>query len=105
MGGEIQLLLPGLFELPPAELPPDAAPHLGRLLRYASKRPNAGYTLDALLVEALALELPGGAGRALPVARAFAEDAGESRDLLFEAVHLRPDMQHALVVPIGLSPS
>ena len=102
MPGSLQLILPGLFDLPLQELPPGFTrremPCLNRLLRLADTSANRASNLDQLLRAALNLE----AGGVLPLAAAYAEtpaDQGE-RLLLVKAIHLRPDLQHALVLPI-----
>jgi hypothetical protein len=100
-----QIVLPGLFDLPLHELEPELLqqelPHLNRILRLATVKPNQAYTIDAILNTALGLHdsvvQPG-----LPMAQAFAvAGAGEfERMLLCQAVHLQPDMHSAFIVPI-----
>lgn len=103
MSGKIQLVLPGLFDLPLSELAPgliaDELPALNRILRLASPRPNPAFSVDAILRRALALDE---SALGLPLAQAFAPptQAQLSRLLLFQAVHLRPDLHSAIVVPI-----
>ncbi len=107
MPGKIQLVLPGLFDLPLAELAPaliaDQLPALNRILRLASPRPNPAFSIDAILRQVLAL----GASTqesalGLPLAQACAPQSQRqsSRLLLFQAVHLRPDLHSAVIVPI-----
>ncbi len=102
MPGSLQLILPGLFDLPLHELPAGFTrremPALNRLLRLANASSGKTTKLDQLVRTALNLE----GDDALPLAAAYAEqssDRGE-RLLLVKAIHLRPDLQHALVVPI-----
>lgn len=107
MPGKIELVLPGLFDLPLSELAPGLLagelPALNRILRLASASANTAFSIDAILRQVLALESPtennlGG----LPLAQAYAPPAERksSRQLLFQAVHLRPDLHNAIVVPI-----
>ncbi len=103
MPGKIELVVPGLFDLPLSELAPglltDELPALNRILRLASARDNSAFSIDAILRRVLTLEdnLDG-----LPIAQAYASPAQRksNRQLLFQAVHLRPDLYNAIVVPI-----
>jgi hypothetical protein len=104
----LQLVLPGLFDLPLAELEPgfadDRLPRLNRLLGLATPLANDAYTIDAMLQRALALPRADTAS-GLPMAQAFADAADEGgRLLLFEAIHLRADLQNATAVPIPGEP-
>jgi hypothetical protein len=100
-----QIVLPGLFDLPLHELEPELLqqelPHLNRILRLATVKPNQAYTIDAILNTALgwhdSTSQPG-----LPMAQAFAAaGTGElERMLLCQAIHLRPDMRSTVIVPI-----
>lgn len=104
MQGDYQIILPGLFDLPVDELGGaflrEQMPCLNRVLRFAAPRANRAYTIDAMLARALGLD----AWRddhGLPLAQACADDSAASdRLLLFEAVHLRPDLHSAVLVPI-----
>ncbi len=107
MPGKIQLVLPGLFDLPLFELTPgliaDELPALNRILRLASPRPNLAFSIDAILRQVLALEVPvEEPALGLPLAQACAprSQRQSSRLLLFQAVHLRPDLQSAIIAPI-----
>ena len=105
----VQIVLPGLFDLPLHELEPQLLqqklPYLNRFLRLATIKPNQAYTIDAILGDVLAghdsvqAPYPG-----LPMAQAFAasEGAEAERLLLCQAIHLRPDMHSAVVVPINV---
>lgn len=106
MNGGVQLVLPGLFDLLLEELEADflsaALPGLNRILGYATPRPNADYSIDAMLRGALALA-PASSG--LPMARAFAGGAGEAgRELLVEPIHLRAGLHNAIAMPIPPEP-
>ena len=101
----VQLVLPGLFDLPLQELAPgfvtSELPCLNRILGRASALPNQDYSIDSILRSALALQ-PGTAG--LPVARAFAGEGDDGdRLLLVEAVHLQADLHGAIAMPIPKS--
>jgi hypothetical protein len=103
----VQIVLPGLFDLPLHELEPrllqHELPHLNRMLRLATAKPNQAYTIDAILGSALAghdfVQAP---HPGLPMAQAFAAAgaAEAERLLLCQAIHLRPDMHSAVIVPI-----
>lgn len=102
-----QIVLPGLFDLPLHELEPELLqtrlPHLNRLLRLATAKSNQAYTLDAILSTALcgqdSVQLT---SQGLPMAQAFAATGAAEADrlLLCQAIHLRPDMHSAVIVPI-----
>ena len=102
-----QVVLPGLFDLPLHELDPELLaqrlPNLNRLLRLATARPNQAYTVDAILNAALgghdSVQMP---SPGLPIAQAFTAAGAAETDRLFlcQAIHLRPDMHSAVIVPI-----
>ena len=103
----VQIVLPGLFDLPLHELEPQLLdqklPHLNRFLRLATAKPNQAYTIDAILGNALAGPDSGQAAHAgLPMAQAFTASAATEAErlLLCQAIHLRPDMHSAVIVPI-----
>ena len=103
----VDYLIPGLFELPLEELDRDflcqRLPHINRLLGLASLRPNHAYTIDAMWLNALGHQASAEAGRlapGLPMAHAFAPGQPGSRQMLFQAIHLKPDMHSALILPI-----
>ena len=104
MPGRIDILLPGLFHLPLYELDSERMSHglsgLNHLLRFSTPRPSSAYGIDAALKQMLGIDTGTGAG--LPLAMAWADqgDARISRLQLFRPVHLRADLQHALLVPI-----
>jgi len=103
MTATVQLVLPGLFDLPPAEL--DSAflagklPRLNRILGLATARVNRDFTIDAMLRSALALPP---SNSSLPAAQAWAgaNDDGE-RMLLVEGVHLQADLNNAIALPLS----
>jgi hypothetical protein len=95
---QIDLVIPGLFDLPLYEI--DEAelqaqtPALHRLLRYAKRQSNSRFDIDEILSEVLGLKQ-----NALPYAHACKPtDSGYS--LLFKPVHLKADMNNALVFPV-----
>jgi hypothetical protein len=107
MSATVQIVLPGLFDLPLHELEPELLqhrlPHLNRLLRLATAKPNQAYTIDAILNTALlgqdSVQVP---HSGLPMAQAFAM-AGIAKAehlLLCQAIHLQADMHSAVIVPI-----
>lgn len=104
MGNRVQIVLPGLFDLPLGELPPQfldqRLPRLNRLLRFATPVANRAHSIDAILAEALGW--PAQANVGLPLARAFSGE-DEREHLLIRPVHLRPDMSSAMVFPIEAS--
>ena len=104
MPEQVDIVLPGLFDLPLGELDPvlvtKRLASLNHILRLAAPRPNRAYSIDAILRRVTGLgEDP---GRSLPLAQACAgKDRGRAdRLLLAQAVHLRADMQSAIVMPI-----
>lgn len=104
MSNQLQIVLPGLFDLPLDELPAGfverSLPRLNRLLRFASPRINRAHTVDAILGKALGL--PTQASPGLPLARGFSGDDKRAH-LLARAVHLRPDLSSAMIFPIETS--
>ena len=103
MAGRLEIVLPGLFDLPLDELDPallgNGLPGLNHLLRLATPLPNDAYSIDAILQRVFEFDC---AGSCLPLAQACAGEALERTDrlLLIQAVHLRADLQHAVLVPI-----
>ena len=98
----VQLVLPGLFDLPLGELTPELLdnrlPHLNRLLRLATPRPNRAYTIDEMVKAVMGIE--GSAG--LPLAQAFGQSEIHQPEhlLLAQAVHLQAGLHSAVIVPI-----
>jgi len=103
----VQIVLPGLFDLPLHELEPKLLqhelPHLNRILRLATAKSNQAFTIDEILNAALGLH-DSASQPGLPMAQAFAAagaGAGEfERTLLCQAVHLQSDMHSTFIVPI-----
>jgi hypothetical protein len=110
MSATVQIVLPGLFDLPlyelESELLQQELPHLHRILRLATPKPNQAYTIDAILNTALALhDAEPAPPPGLPMAQAFAEVGATEieRLLLCQAIHLRPDMRSTVIVPIPIN--
>jgi hypothetical protein len=104
----VQVLLPGLFDLPLDELDPgllrEQLPNLNFILGRSTTRANEDYSIDALLASAL-LPQAGDGGAGLAMASAFADDDQVSeRLMLVKAIHLRADMQGAIAIPIPEDP-
>ena len=101
----VQLVVPGLFDLPLEELEPgftEKMPALNRILRLATAVANRAYAVDEIVGDAIGLP---SAGVGLPVARAFAGDsANPDRLILAEAIHLRADMHNAIAIPVPSDP-
>ncbi len=107
MSGNLDLVLPGLFDLPLSELAPELLaeklPGLNRILRQANTMPNQAFTIDSVLRQVLDLPTPQESlAPGLPLAQSCAPSGIEkaSRSLLFQAVHLQPDLHSAIIVPI-----
>ena len=104
MRGRIDIVLPGLCDLPTGELDPtllaNGLPSLNRLLRLATPLPNRAFTIAAIL--RAVLQLDNDEISSLPLAQACAVDADApaERLLLVQAAHLRADLQHAVLVPV-----
>jgi hypothetical protein len=104
----VQIILPGLFDLPLDEL--DAGfvraelPALNRILGLSTTHQNQTYSIDALLADALALRSTDSSPattQGLAMAQAFAAaDDDPGRLLLVAAIHLQADLQGAIAVPI-----
>jgi hypothetical protein len=108
----VQIILPGLFDLPLEELDArfvvDNLPALNRILGRSSACDNNDFTIDALLSSALELrpeESESGAEASgvegVAMAQACADDHQDPRRLLLaEAIHLQADMHAAIAIPI-----
>ncbi|MCP4471422.1 MAG: hypothetical protein GY815_12205 [Gammaproteobacteria bacterium] len=103
MSAGVQIILPGLFDLPLHELDTEFAsnelPGLNRILGLATPRDNQAYSIDAIIQRALALESTS-PGLAMAQAFADADEDEPARLILAEAVHLRADLHSAVVIPI-----
>jgi hypothetical protein len=94
----IDLIIPGLFDLPLYELDEAAlqqqTPALHRLLRFALRQQNSHFDIDDILADGLGLNQS-----ALPYAQAFNADiAGQG--VLVKPVYLKADINNALVFPV-----
>jgi len=102
MGANLDLIIPGLFDLPvdtldPAFLGKDL-PALNRFLQYARPIKNQLFELESILSACMGWhDYP-----VLPFAQAYIDkDACDRhRWLLFRPVHLKADMHNAIVLPI-----
>ena len=102
MPRHIDLVLPGLFNLPVNEIDPDwlanQLPALNQLLTYASSTPNHRYEFEAILADCMGLQ----DRQTLPFAQAYVDDGAHDKHhyLLCRAIHLKADMHNALVIPL-----
>jgi hypothetical protein len=106
----VQIILPGLFDLPLDELEAGFVtaelPLLNRILGLSTTHQNQVYSIDAMLSSALALRSTPDSSplraQGLAMAQAFAADGDDpDRLLLVAAIHLQADMQGAIAVPIA----
>jgi hypothetical protein len=102
MAVDVDLIIPGLFDLPIDELDSSFLkvdlPAINQFLRFGRLYGNKAFDLESMLIEAL-----GWSGvRTLPFAQAYAEPGTQdsNRNLLFKAIHLKADMYNAIVVPL-----
>ncbi|MFV2033276.1 MAG: hypothetical protein ACC663_12340, partial [Gammaproteobacteria bacterium] len=102
MRASVELIIPGLFHLPlhefdPAFLQRDL-PSLDYILRYANRVKTDVYELEPVLAECLGLP----ASQKLGLVHAYVEDppSDGASHLLCQAVHLKPDMRNAIVLPL-----
>jgi len=95
---QIDLIIPGLLKLPAHELDElalqQATPALHRLLRFARKQVVADCDFDDILLRRLGLKQ-----KALPFAHAI-QQAENGRAVLFRPVHLKADINNAIVFPL-----
>lgn len=102
VASQVDLILPGLFNLPANELDPSLVdrqlPSLNHLLRFGHRQPNALFEMDSILSDCLGLD----ASRILPFASAFAgeKDVGQGNQVLCRAVHLKADVRNAFAIPL-----
>ena len=101
MAVNIDLIIPGLFDLPVDEL--DASflkfelTALNQLLRFGRRHRNHAFDLESMLIDSMGwVDL-----QTLPFAQAYASKETQNFDnnLLFRAVHLKADMHSAIVFP------
>jgi hypothetical protein len=94
----VDLIIPGLLNLPAHELDVEvlqqATPGLHRLLRYARRIPATPGDFDDILLQRLGLKQA-----ALPFAQALQEQE-KGQAVLFRPVHLKADINNAIVFPI-----
>lgn len=97
----IDLIFPGLLNLPTYELHDEdlklAMPGLHKLLRFATRIPNSQFDIDKILIQCLGLKQ-----KALPYA--FAMNTKRQPQLLFRPVHLKADINNAIVFPVTDNP-
>jgi len=101
MAVNVDLIVPGLFDLPVNALDPSflklELPALNQILRFGQPCRNQAFDLESMLIESMGWsEL-----RTLPLAQAYARQEMQNSDkiLLFRAIHLKADMYNAIVVP------
>ncbi len=103
MTANVDVIIPGLFQLPLNELEQGFVENrlaaLNHILRYSSKHPEIQFDFEPLLADSLGLA----SVSCLPFASAFDARQPDRTALLCEAVHLKPDMRHAYVVPLDTS--
>lgn len=98
----IDVILPGLFQLPLAEFNEDfltdELPALNHILRFAQTHTNRIQDFETLFADSLGLECEG----ILPLASVFLE-AEQFPGLLCRATHLKADVRNAFVIPLDQS--
>lgn len=96
----IDLVIPGLLNLPIHELKPQqlalSTPCLHKLLRYANKATSCVSDFDDILIQRLGLQQS-----ALPYAHAI-RPGNKAHQLLFKPVHLKADINNAIVFPVDI---
>jgi len=100
---QVDLVLPGLFNLPAVDLNninfSDDFPALNTLLRYSHKQTNNCHDIDAVLSDCLGFDQ----ATKIPFASAFAKDKNDDQtgnDVVFRGAHLKPDLRNAFVMPV-----
>ena len=102
MRAKLDLIIPGLFDLPGDELETSflqlELPALNHILRFGRPRATEAYDLESMLIQSMAWS----GFRTLPFAQAHAgpESPDSNKLLLCKAVHLKTDMHNMIVVPI-----
>ena len=102
MAANIDLIIPGLLDLPVDELDSSflksELPALNQLLRFARCSPNRTFDFETMLLEAMGWSDL----KTLPFAQAYASHTtrNSENNLLFRAVHLKADMYNAIVHPL-----
>jgi hypothetical protein len=102
MPANLELIVPGLFNLPVHSLPSafleQQLPSINRFLRYARAVDNDLFDLDSILSNCMGWKnCP-----ILPFAQALVDQAipDKHRYLLCRAIHLKADMHNAIIVPL-----
>lgn len=102
MSTQIDLVIPGLFNLPLEEFAPDFLvsnlPALNQLLTYSNLIPNEQTDFESIIAGSLELA----DRQTLPFAQAYVEEGVDdlNRYLLCRTIHLKADMHNALVIPL-----
>jgi len=102
MAVNIDLIIPGLFDLPVDELDSSflklELPAFNQLLRFGRCYRNQAFDLESMLIDSMGW----GDLQTLPFAQAYASEATRNSDsnLLFRAIHLKADMHSAIVLPL-----
>jgi hypothetical protein len=106
MGTQIDLVIPGLFNLPLEEFAANFLasnlPALNQILAYSNSMPNEQTDFESIIAGSLGLM----DSQTLPFAQAYVEDEAvdeSHRYLLCRTIHLKADMHNALVVPLESS--
>ncbi len=95
----LDLLIPGLFNLPGEAFSPESTfktPYLNRLLRYARQCPDTMPDLDTALCRLMRINQ-----NRLPYAQAVLAQK-DSVGILFRPVHLKSDINNAMLYPVEL---
>lgn len=98
----IDLIIPGLFDIPAVELDMSFVkqdlPALNQTLRFARPSASQAYDLESMLIQSMDWS----GLKTLPFAQAFANPEALHSDkiLLFRAIHLKADMHNAFILPI-----
>ncbi|MEM7563224.1 MAG: hypothetical protein AAF353_09270 [Pseudomonadota bacterium] len=101
MGRKLEMIVPGLFDLPPGEVDREFVvaqlPHVNRLLGRAGSVPNECFTIDAMVLDLFGQNLQ----QSLPLAESMRQEADPTGDcVLFQPIHLHADFQNAIILPI-----
>ena len=104
MAIQVDLVLPGLFNLPATGISADSIkkelPALNTLLRFGLKQHNHFHDIDDILSDCLGMDT----NSMLPFASAYATELSteqSSNNVLFRGIHLKPDLRNAFVIPLA----
>jgi len=106
MAVNINLIIPGLIDLPVDELDSSflklKLPALNQLLRFGRYHRNQAFDLESMLIDSMGWEDL----QTLPFAQAYASKQTQNSDysLLFRAIHLKADIHSAIVLPLEDNP-